>query len=189
MIEIVDPKTEWPLEFSVISEALNIALGAAVVRIDHIGSTSVPGLVAKDIIDIQITVTDIGDESLPKLMESSGFTHRPQIVNDLLVGVSPDSPELKKLFFREPQGQRTANIHVREQNRLNQQYALLFRDYLRAHSDICDAYGRIKLELARKFPNDVDAYYDIKDPYIDTLFFAAREWAKHSGWPNKQEST
>ena len=78
-------------------------------------------------------------------------------------------------------GRRT-NIHIRVQGRFNQQYPLLCRDYLRTHKSAADAYGRVKQELARYFPDDVGAYYDIKDPVFDILMAGAREWADQLDW-------
>ena len=65
---------------------------------------------------------------------------------------------------------------------MNQEYALLFRDYLRAETSVRDAYGAIKKELADRFGDDVDAYYAIKDPHMDTVYHAAKLWAKLEHW-------
>lgn len=188
MIKIVEPNPQWPDEFLRLAERLKGALLDMAWRIDHIGSTSVPGLAAKDIIDIQVTVADIGLSHLPQLMESSGFVHRPRVTTDLLVGVPSGSPELRKMFFREPPGERPANVHIREIGRVNQRYALLFRDYLIANPAIRDAYAQMKKELAQRFPHDADAYYAIKDPYMDTVYFAASQWAEQCGWQAPQRS-
>jgi|GEM_PF-1630845 len=74
------------------------------------------------------------------------------------------------------------NIHIRKQGNLNQEYPLLFRDYLREHTDSAQAYYRLKCELARYHPDDIDAYCDIKDPACDLIMVAARDWAKRVGW-------
>jgi len=74
------------------------------------------------------------------------------------------------------------NIHIREQGRINQRYALLFRDFLRYDSVVRDAYAAVKKELAKRFSSDRDAYYAIKDPYMDTIYQAAKLWAKLSDW-------
>ncbi|MEM7016291.1 MAG: GrpB family protein [Pseudomonadota bacterium] len=180
-IEIVNYQERWPTEFESIAVAMRAALGSNVVRIDHIGSTSVPGLSAKDIIDIQISVSDLDNKDALLPLEKLGYP-RPKHNNDVLVGLEDDSPELQKLFLKEPAGQRRTNIHVREVGRLNQAYPLLFRDYLRADSRIREAYQMIKIELAARFPEDIDAYYAIKDPYMDTVYQAALLWAKQNDW-------
>lgn len=165
-----------------LAGAIRGAVGDGALRIDHIGSTAVPGLVAKDTIDIQITVEDLECPAVVKGLIGLGYLFKERIDRDLLVGTPRESPELRKFFFREKPGDRLTNVHVRELGRLNQRYALLFRDYLRAFSPVRKAYGQVKHELARRFPEDEDAYYAIKDPYMDTVFFAAEAWAKEVGW-------
>ena len=77
---------------------------------------------------------------------------------------------------------RRVHLHVREAGRFNQRYPLLCRDYLRAHPLAASAYGEIKRQLARRFPNDVEAYYDVKDPVFDVLMAGAEEWVARVGW-------
>ncbi len=182
-IEVVDYRLEWPAEFEAIAGEIRSALGSDAVRIDHIGSTAVPRLAAKDIIDIQVSVADINRNSnLVHRLKALGYDFRTHIKNDNLVGVESSSPELQKIFFRQPKGQRPANVHVREEGRLNQLYALLFRDFLRADTFVRSAYESVKRELARRFADDVDAYYAIKDPYMDTVYRAALLWKDATSW-------
>ncbi len=182
MIIQVPHRQEWPDEFREIAQPLRRALGDLALRIDHIGSTAVPGLVAKDVIDIQITVRDLQlqvEVSLNRL----GYSRLRDILSD---HVPPGQPlkaaEWAKWLFRPPQGQRPANLHVRVAGRLNQRYPLLFRDYLRSHPAATEAYARVKSALARLHPNDMDAYYDIKDPVCDIILGAAEAWAASIGW-------
>ena len=86
------------------------------------------------------------------------------------------------MFFRQPSGQRRTNIHVRMQGNPNQRYPLLFRDYLRAHPNSARTVELIKRQLAKHHADDVEAYYDIKDPVYDLIWDAAQEWARHTGW-------
>ena len=79
-------------------------------------------------------------------------------------------------------GQRPTHLHVRQVGRANQRYALLFRDYLRAHPGAAETYAIIKRELIRLNPDDVDAYYAVKDPVCDLIMDAARIWAAATGW-------
>ena len=72
-VTIVEPKATWPLEFETISRSLRDALGALALRIDHIGSTSVPGLPAKDVIDVQVTVATLDRERLAPALARAGF--------------------------------------------------------------------------------------------------------------------
>ena len=90
--------------------------------------------------------------------------------------------EWRKLFFRPPEGQRRTNLHIRQAGRANQRYALLFRDYLRVDPQSRGAYQQIKEALARLHPDDVDAYYDVKDPVCDIVMAAAERWAAQTSY-------
>ena len=181
MIEIVESNPQWIAEFQRIGARLREGLGAAAVRIDHIGSTAVPGLCAKDVIDVQIGVTEL-DPRLAGRMVELGFVapeglwsdHRPAEAN------GPDS-DWAKLFFTQAPGERRTNIHMRVVGRPNQGFALLFRDYLLAHPPAATAYGRLKRRLAASI-EDIEQYTAVKDPVVDLIHFAARHWAERVGW-------
>jgi GrpB-like predicted nucleotidyltransferase (UPF0157 family) len=85
------------------------------------------------------------------------------------------------MFFSAPQGARRTHIHVRVQGRANQRYPLLFRDYLRAHPAIADAYSALKKLLAANLA-DPDTYADVKDPAVDLIYLPAEEWAALIRW-------
>ena len=89
---------------------------------------------------------------------------------------------MRKVYFREPPGERRTNIHIRENGRLNQRYALLFRDYIRCSVTIRRAYELIKVRLAEIFPDSIEGYLYIKDPLIDLMFEAAQTWAEATNW-------
>jgi GrpB-like predicted nucleotidyltransferase (UPF0157 family) len=182
IIEIVPYDEDWPREFAEIAGPLRVALGEVALRIDHIGSTSVPGLAAKDVIDMQVTVQDF-DVPLEALLSSLGYIRRLDINGDhlppLVIGLAS---EWEKRYFQPPEGQRPSHLHVRAHGRANQRYALLFRDYLRTHPVAAGAYAEIKHALARYHPEDWDAYYDIKDPVCDMIWSAAEEWARMTDW-------
>ncbi|KZL23495.1 GrpB family protein [Pseudovibrio sp. Ad37] len=178
-IEMQPPNPIWPYQFTEIRQSLEMYLPESAV-IHHIGSTAVPGLVAKNIIDIQITLKSIDDINEEK-MASAGFIRGEPVRDHSPPGMTLPLEELAKRFYR----QKTpiaANIHVREAGRFNQRYALLCRDYLRAHAEAAVAYGKIKSELAKRFPDDVDAYYDIKDPVFDLIMAGAEIWASATKW-------
>lgn len=184
MITIVPYDTRWPDEFVAIARPLHAVLGERALRIDHIGSTSVPGLAAKDIIDVQVTVENFTDTpELVTALGSLGYTLVPEITTDhlplLYQGADTD---WEKRFFRPPAHQRPTHLHVRALGRLNQRYPILFRDYLRSHPVASAAYAQIKLALSQRHPDDVDFYYDIKDPLCDIVIEAAEEWARITGW-------
>ena len=178
---IILPYNErWPDEFLNLAGPVRRALGAKALRIDHIGSTAIPGLAAKDVIDIQVTVEDL-DEAVPVLV-SLGYELLPIRRDHLPPGAKGQPGEWDKRLFRQPPELRRANLHVRRAGSANQRYALLFRDYLRAHPPAAAAYGLIKRALVRLHPSDWDAYYEVKDPVCDLIWIAAEEWANTCGW-------
>lgn len=85
-------------------------------------------------------------------------------------------------MFRADPEKPAVNLHVRLVGRANQRYPLLFRDYLRTHDAIAQAYGQVKIEISKRYPNDMDAHYDIKDPVCDIIMGGAEAWAKEVGW-------
>lgn len=181
-IVIVTYRPDWPAEFLSVATQLRQALGPAALRIDHIGSTSVPGLAAKDIIDVQVTVEALSDAILTSLTEA-GFAPNDRYFRDHVPpGMSPEPEESwSKLFFRPANGTRGANIHVRVAGRPNQRFALLFRDYLRANRASAEAYAELKRRLADKLA-DPSTYPDVKEPAVDQIYFSAEDWATRIGW-------
>lgn len=180
MVEIIPYQEHWPSEFQAIATPLHQVLGPLALRIDHIGSTAVPGLPAKDVIDIQITVAAL-DAQVRAAMADLGYTlregmrdHRPPHV----VGLDT---EWDKWLFMPPPGQRRTHTHARVQGRANQRYALLFRDYLRAHPATAAAYAELKRRLAQHLA-DPQMYPDVKDPAVDLIYLAAEEWAAATHW-------
>jgi len=179
VIHAYDPR--WPAEFEIICQELQAALGSLAQRIDHIGSTAVPGLGAKDVIDVQVTVADLSPEIIDR-MTAAGFQHQEHRFDHVPPGEDGAPDRWVKMLFNQPEGQRRANIHVRVAGNPNQRYPLLFRDYLRAHPRSAATIERIKRELARYHAEDVEAYYDIKDPVYDLIWDAAQEWAEFTGY-------
>lgn len=181
-IAVVGYQPSWPDEFRILSGVLRQALGDLVLRIDHIGSTAVPGLAAKDVIDIQMTVRQI-EPAVEEALKSVGYQRAEHLTQDHMPpGSSEPTSEWVKWVFTEPPDQRRTNVHVRLLGRPNQRYALLFRDYLRAHPATAAAYGRVKRALAARHPDDKDAYYAVKDPVCDIIIGGAEAWAAATGW-------
>jgi GrpB-like predicted nucleotidyltransferase (UPF0157 family) len=181
MIVISAYDAQWPAEFEIIRAGIASALGPLALRIDHIGSTSVPGLGAKDVIDVQITVGEITDEVKQRMLDA-GFQLTRHVRDHVPEGEDPTPALWQKLLFNERAGERRANIHIRKLGNPNQRYALLFRDYLRAHPKSAMTVERIKRELAQRHGDDMDAYYAIKDPVYDLIWDAAQEWARFTKW-------
>lgn len=181
MVEIVAYKSSWAHEFREIASALRLGLGKLALRIDHIGSTSVPGLAAKDVIDIQITVTTL-DQKFLSAMLVLGYPRLEGIGRDHSPAHAPKSEaEWQKWLFIQPPNQRRTNIHVRVQGRSNQRFALLFRDYLRSHPSTAEAYAELKRRLAQHLA-DQTMYPEVKDPAVDLIYLAAEEWANSTQW-------
>lgn len=181
MIEIVAYKPEWPAEFCEIAALLRLALGGLALRIDHIGSTSVPGLAAKDRIDVQVTVAALTPE-VQIALEQIGYSRNLRISTDHLPPGCTEQGRWTKWFFSAPEKKRPLNLHVRVAGYPNQRYPLLFRDYLRFHADAAEAYARVKKALAHYHPDDIDAYCEIKDPVCDLISQSAEVWAKETAW-------
>ncbi|WP_253299207.1 GrpB family protein [Paenibacillus barcinonensis] len=133
----------WRTLFIELGLNLRNSLGNTALRIDHIGSTSIEGIDAKPIIDIQISVLDIDDElSFKPHIESLGFELRTN--ND----------DKTKKYFREIPGTRRTHIHVRQAGSFGEQATLLFRDYLRRNSNDCTKYVNEKHRLMNLYKND-----------------------------------
>jgi GrpB-like predicted nucleotidyltransferase (UPF0157 family) len=182
MIKIIPYQPAWRDDFLTIGRLLRDSLGKLALRIDHIGSTAVPGLAAKDIIDVQVTVARF-ERSVEQALKRAGFTHLENITQDHLPpGSAGGAAEWLKWLYRPPAGQRPANIHIRQAGKANQRYALLFRDYLRANPAAAQAYAQVKEALVKYHPNDMDAYYDVKDPVCDIIISGAEVWAGSIQW-------
>ncbi len=180
---IVPYDPAWPAEFAWVGRALRKALGERALRIDHIGSTAVSGLAAKDVVDVQVTVAALDPVAIGAALEAVGCAPRPDITGDHRPpGAAADPAEWRKLYYTPPPGWRPTHLHVREAGRANQRYALLFRDYLRSAPAAAEAYRQVKEALARLHPTDADAYYDVKDPVCDLIADAAERWAAATGW-------
>lgn len=180
LIDICPPDPTWPAQFQALKASLLPALPAGAV-IHHIGSTAVPDLPAKDIIDIQVTLDDLATADIASIT-AAGFATRPGAprTDHCPPGLDLPPEQLAKLFFKSTG--RPANLHIRQAGRFNQRYPLLCRDYLRSHFGAAQAYAQVKQQLAQRFPDDVDAYYDIKDPVFDIIMAGANDWAGFVGW-------
>lgn len=170
-IEICDWSPEWPEKFQARAEAIRNALGPRALRIDHIGSTSINGLAAKPIIDVQVSVVDFEPMSgLVEPLERVGYLWRAT------------NPELTKRYFREGSGQDRTHIHVRRFGTWHEQWALLFRDYMRLHVEEHGPYVALKRALAERFGDDRAAYTNGKADHLWSVIRRADRWAAETGW-------
>jgi GrpB-like predicted nucleotidyltransferase (UPF0157 family) len=180
MVTIVPYKPSWPGEFQELADLLRGSLGELALRIDHIGSTAVPGLAAKDRIDIQVTVASLAP-SVKKALNNLGYQRLEHLRDHPPFGIEANEGDWNKWVFKPPPGQRPTNLHVRVAGRPNQRYALLFRDYLRTHPASAEAYAELKRRLADNLA-DPDTYPDVKDPAVDLIYFAAEDWTAATSW-------
>jgi GrpB-like predicted nucleotidyltransferase (UPF0157 family) len=170
-VRVVEYDVHWPERFAELGLALRTALGTVAVRIDHIGSTAVPGLLAKPVIDVQISVAALDPiEPFKDPLERLGYVYRA------------DNTERTKRYFREAPGEPRTHLHVRRAGSFSEQFPLLFRDYLRTHSDEARAYADLKTTLAERFRHDRAGYTDAKIPFIWDVIRRADGWAQRSGW-------
>jgi GrpB-like predicted nucleotidyltransferase (UPF0157 family) len=169
-VEILAYDPDWPARFEAMRARLAVALGPTALRIDHVGSTAVPGLAAKPVIDIQISVPDVESEAAYKApIESQGFALR---------WVEPGHR-----YFRPPPGSpREYQVHVCTVGSEWERVHLLFRDYLRAHDEIAAEYEALKRDLAARHTLERVTYNDAKAPFIDSTVARATVWAKEVGW-------
>ena len=184
VVEIVEYDPSWPDAFREVAGRLRLTLGDNASRIDHIGSTSVPGLASKDVIDTQVSVERDADlDGVARDLEAVGWNTPRHIINidHQVPGWPEDERARRKRFLKEPPGSRHVNLHVRVIGRANQRYPLLFRDYLRAHPESAQAYAALKRDLAVLL-KDPDTYPEVKDAACDLIYFAAEDWARAIGW-------
>ncbi|MEZ4708412.1 MAG: GrpB family protein [Caldilineaceae bacterium] len=170
-IEIFPYDPNWPNLFTQLGATLRTALGDVALRIDHIGSTSVPGLDAKPVIDVQIAVASFEPlDAFRVPLTQLGYVFRAA------------NPELTKRYFREAPGQRRTHIHVRQQGSWAQQFALLFRDYMRTHPADARRYAEVKYALAAQYGYDRQGYTEAKTPFIWEVMQKADRWSQEVGW-------
>lgn len=161
----------WLDMFQETAARLHTALGDIALRIDHIGSTSISGLDAKPVIDIQISVSRLDElDGYKSKIEELGFVYRE------------DNPDLSKRYFREAPGTRRTHIHVRQAGSFSEQMSLLFRDYLRQHPEDCLRYGQEKHRLMELYKHERIKYVEGKGPIVWDILHKAHIWSQSAGW-------
>lgn len=157
---------QWPLMFEREAAALTGVLGPFVTGgVHHVGSTAVPGLMAKPVIDILVGVADL-DSSRPCL--------------DLVAGLeycyAPHRADVMHWFCKPDPSRRTHHLQLVPAGSARYRDVLGFRDYLRAHPEVAGAYGRLKVQLAAEHRLDREAYTEGKSAMVAELSAAARQW-------------
>jgi GrpB-like predicted nucleotidyltransferase (UPF0157 family) len=155
-ISILPYDPAWPGRFEQEATRIRAALGPVAARVDHIGSTAVPGLGAKPVIDIQVSVPSMEPVDRYRVpLEGLGYEYRHD----------PDDDE-HEYFFRDVGGVRASQIHVCPGGSEWELRHLAFRDHLRANPEDAARYEVLKRDLAARFPLDIGSYMDGKDAWI-----------------------
>lgn len=161
-IELVDYEDTWPRFFEREAEQIRAALGERVLLIEHVGSTSVPGLAAKPRIDVLLVVTNSADEpAYVPALEAAGYVLRVR---------EPDWYEHR--MFNRPD--RAVNLHVFSEGCSEINRMLLFRNWLRSHPDDRQLYERTKRELAGQNWKYTQNYADAKTAVVEEILARAR---------------
>ena len=172
-LEVVSYDPGWPAAFEAEAILLRAALGSLALRIDHHGSTSIPGLAAKPVIDIQVSVAALDPiAAYGERLASIGYVHVPH---------SDDA--FCPFFHRPPQWPHSHHVHVVARGGAEERRTLAFRDYLRDHAVVAGEYERLKENLAKQFAAaDTDSretYARGKTDFIDRVV----AMALGSGYP------
>lgn len=194
-VRLVPADPAWADQAARILARLKTACGATALRVDHVGSTAVPGLDAKDVIDIQVTVESlaVADELAPAL-RSAGYPRIDRVRSDVVKLDARSTvarydhngdPTLwhKRLHGSADPGRPTF-VHLRVDGWPDQQFALLFGDWLKATPEIRDEYLAVKrrAEQAASPDGDIDRYLAVKEPWFAEAYPRAWDWADRSGW-------
>ena len=182
---LADPDPTWPAQADRLRARIAMAAGDLARRVDHIGSTSVPGLPAKDVIDLQVTVASLDDaDAMADNLAAAGFPKLAWIDHDNPKPYAPDVEQWRKRYHAAADPGRLANVHLRVEGSPGWRYALLFPDWLRANPAERDAYLATKEDLAARFVADDDThnYAEAKEAWFDAAGPRAEEWATRTGW-------
>ena len=163
---IVTPyQSSWPEAFQQGKEQLKTIFGDRLLAVHHIGSTSVPGLSAKPILDILAVVDSLdGIEAFDAAMEQIGYEAKGEF------GMPG------RRYYRKGGDNRTHHIHLYADGNPEIMRHVVFRDYLRQHPEEVEAYSTIKERLAHQYPEDISAYIAGKDSFVKTMEQRALAW-------------
>ncbi|OBI35114.1 dephospho-CoA kinase [Mycobacterium colombiense] len=190
---LVPPDPSWADQAQRIVNRLKTSCGHRALRVDHIGSTAVPDFPAKDVIDVQITVESlaVADELVEPLL-SAGYPRIEHVAEDVAKPDARSTVEsydhrddadlwLKRIHASADPG-RPTNVHIRVDGWPNQQFALLFVDWLTANPDARADYLNVKRVAEKGGGGDTAAYVEIKEPWFLDAYRRAWEWADSTGW-------
>jgi GrpB-like predicted nucleotidyltransferase (UPF0157 family) len=167
-IRIVDYDPEWPTRARREMRRIGHALGSVAARLEHVGSTAVPGLASKPIVDLQLSVAAIEPrDAYVGPLERLGYLFVP----------APEAPDYH-FFARPPERPRSHHLHVCEAGSEHEHRHLAVRDYLRAHGDEAASYEALKRDVAARHPADRLAYIEGKDEFVTALEARALRWVR-----------
>jgi len=166
-IRIVEHDHGWAAQAQEELRRLSEALGPVALRLEHVGSTAVPGLAAKPVIDLQLSVAAI---------EPRGRYVAPLERLGYLFVADPESPDFR-LFAKPAERPRSHHLHVCEAGSEHELRHLALRDFLRCHAGEAARYAELKRAVAKRYPRDRLAYIDAKEEYVRDLEARAVRWA------------
>ncbi len=173
-VEICEYDATWPLKFEKQKNDIVNAIGNKAAAIEHIGSTAVPELGAKPIIDIMVGLQKLSDaEDCIEPLKKIGYEYVPELETEI--------PE-RRYFHKGPSNMPKKHYHL-HMVRIHSEFwkvQILFRDYLRMHSDSAQDYFRLKKELAAKYRLNREAYTDAKTSFIKSTIAKARSESRIS---------
>lgn len=173
VVRLVPYTAEWKRLFEEEKTLLQTAIGQYVLDIQHVGSTSIPGMVAKPILDIGIAVTSFEEARVCiSPVEQLGYEYKGEF------GI----PRRHYFVKGDP---RTHHIHMNEMGSPDWENQVLFRDYLMQHPESAEEYAALKMELAQRYPTDREAYLDGKAPFIEQVLEMARAASNRSLEPTR----
>ena len=176
----------WEQEAGRIAARIISAAPDLILAVDHIGSTAVPGLAAKDVIDLQVTVPDLDAAAeVAPFLAAAGFPAVRGVETDTPKPGDPDPSAWLKRFHANADPCRPVNVHVRAAGSSGWRYALMFRDWLRSDPSAVRLYQAHKTVLAARFADSATTrdYADAKEPWFtDTAWPRMSAWARATGW-------
>lgn len=176
-VELVAYRYGWADEASELVQELLGAVPAA-LGAEHIGSTAIAGMAAKDCLDLMILVEDLESSGVERDLTLLGYRRRPEPWNNLEPAAGQNWP---KMVFAPPVGARTTNIHIRTVGSPTARIALLFRDYLRTDPAQVRWWSELKIAAADA-TTDLAGYGRIKYAAWQELMEVAEVWAAETGW-------
>ncbi|MBR7742198.1 dephospho-CoA kinase [Phycicoccus sp. BSK3Z-2] len=177
---LTPPDPAWPDAAARLLARVRHAVGDRAASLHHVGSTAVPGLLAKDVIDLQVGVRDLSAADDPAFVEALAGAGFPRVEgNDADVG--HDGPVWAKRFHGSCDPGRVAHVHVREVGAPGWTFALRFRDWLRAEPAEREDYAASKTALAARLAT-TEEYAEAKEPWFADAYGRCRAWAERTGW-------